>query len=367
MKQRDKKILFVAEDGTTTARPLYRAINPANGLKAYGWDARVCPVLYEQEDHTFNGWSPGEESPAETPKIIVAHNFMTPDKEGNLVWDSQQAIVETARIHGQKFYFDLDDDVWNIPDYNPASSSSGPLVQNYDSWISDVNSSNGLIVSTDSIRQSAQESGDVKVPIYVVRNSINYQDYSQDHTRHSPFRIGWIGDILYRGDDFDEIIPFLYSALQDKRGEIEFWHIGAHYEIGFPSIRDRLANFPVDIIERPWISPQDFPKAIEQIDLCLIPSKENKFNHGRSNALGLACISGGIPFIASPTREYAHFDLAISNKLRVEWQYEIIRLYENPAYYREVVEFEHDMLLNWNTPKRRAEEYIKIFEEACQN
>lgn len=367
MRQRDKNVLFVSEAVGPTARPLYRAINPAYGLREHGWHTRVCPILYEQEDHTFNGYIPGETEPVATPKFIVAHNFMSPTKEGNLEWESQQQIIETARVHGQKFFFDLDDDIWNIPSNNPASNRLGPLVANYSAWARDVNSSDGLIVSTRSIAESAKSSEDIQVPIHVIGNSINVQDYNNGHEDHQPLRVGWIGDILFRGEDFNQIIPVLYKVFQGLRGDVEFWHIGAKYDIGYPSIRDSLRDFPIDIVERPWMPADQFPKAIEQIDISLIPSVDSRFNNGRSNSLGLACIAGGIPFIASSTTEYGPFETAISNRLEGEWEYELKRMVEHPRYRRAVVEEETDYLINFYTPKKKAEFYIKLFEETCQS
>lgn len=361
MRQKDKRVLFVAEPGGINARPLYRAVNPAKGLVQHGFDVRVCPILYEQEDHTFNGYCYDESERPSTPKYIIAHTFMSPTREGKLAWESQAQIIETARVHGQRFLFDLDDDIWNIPDWNPASSPTANLMGNYPHWISDVNSSDGLIVSTNSIAESAKKSGEIKVPISVITNSIDVTQYNPDHKDHSPLRIGWIGDLDYRLEDFKLIIPTLYHISENKRNEIEFWHIGANF--ASTSIRDILKRFPVDIVERPWVPAFEFYKAIESIDILLCPCADHPFNNGRSNAIAMAAIAGGIPFISSRAREFCSFSLALAEP--EDWHYELTRLIENSRYRREVVSTELPYIQNFDTPKKRAEDYIRLFEELC--
>ena len=176
MKQKHKSCLFVVEEGKGNIRPLLRGVNPARGLKEHGWRTKSASVLYEEGDMlgsqtvsrgTFNGWSPGETEPTDTTKYIVSRPLLMPEKGSKpdlndhlqvqnmkLVQGSNRDIIECAREHGQYFFMDLDDDIWNIPEWNPASQTIDEYREN---WIDDVNSSNGLIVSTWNIWYQAQK------------------------------------------------------------------------------------------------------------------------------------------------------------------------------------------------------------------
>jgi hypothetical protein len=362
MKLAHKSALFIAEEGEGIARPIFRCHNPAEGLRRNGWNARVATVLYEEEKHTFNGWNMGEEKPFKTPHFIVAHVMLTP-KEGvkpgdpiEFDWASQRELVETARVHGQRFFFDLDDDIWNVPEWNPESKNKNGISGHYDQWIEDINASDGIIVSTWNIWLSAQKSR-IRVPIHIVHNAIDYINYNANHRDHDKLRVGWFGTIYHRGHDFQQIIPELYKALEGRRDSVEFWHIGADTALEGKTIRSLLPDFPVDIIEKPWVDSRTFHKGVEAIDIAVIPAAQHKFNDGRSNIVGLACAAGGVPFLASPTHEYVDLNYNIpclnhsleqlidDDEYRANWQANASVVI--PEYY---------------SPKERAKELITAFE-----
>jgi hypothetical protein len=150
----DKHVLFLAEEGPSE-RALYRAEIPAKAVQLNGWHSRVCSVLYEQEEGTFNGWSPGDRFPAFTPSVIVANTFLSPvgikrHGEVELGYESQVDIIQQARRKGQKFFFDLSEDYWDV---------DHPMYQHLDIWLKDVWYSSGLIVSSLALYKKAMTAG----------------------------------------------------------------------------------------------------------------------------------------------------------------------------------------------------------------
>lgn len=371
MRPRDKNVVFIAETGQGTARPLYRAKIPTRGLKELGWRSRVCEIMYEQEDHRLNGYMSGELIQGYAPRFIVAHMLYTPVGTDLTVTALQvdyvpnKELIEQAREKGQIFFHDLDDDVWNVPEWNPGSKREAGIGKHYDEWIADVNSGDGLIVSTESIKESAEASGDIKVPIHVLRNGINYQDYNPEHIQHTPFRIGVFSHLGFRSEDFKVAIPALYSALKGRRDEVELWHFGADFTGKEISIRDLLPKFPVNIVERPWVDADSFHKAVEQIDLCIIPAVECKFNDGRSNVIGLACAAGSVPFLSSNIREYNRgFRGVVLNPS--DWEECLTEFLDDIPLTKELVKDNRLVMSNWYTPRVIAEGYVRVFEE-CLN
>jgi glycosyltransferase involved in cell wall biosynthesis len=368
MLSKNQSVLFLVETEAGNARPLLRGKLPAKGLQQTGWRTKVAPVLYEEEKHTFNGWNVGEESPTPTTKYIVARPMLQPKKDTHpklndhmqienmeLVSESQVELVTTAREHGQYFFFDLDDDIWNIPDWNPASAT----IEDYrDNWISDVNASNGLIVSTWHIWYAAQKSY-INVPIFICPNSCNYWDFPVVPYENEVLRVAWFGVLGYREKDLEPFIQEIRNALQGRREKVEFWHIGADFE-GGQSIRDILRPFPVDIVERPWYN--DIQDIITEIDCAIIPALNIPFNQGRSNALGLQLAAAGKPFLASRIHEYQllndtgipcatdNFEDALSDML------------DDISFRSHFKETAPKIIADHFSPKVIAQTYIKAFE-----
>jgi hypothetical protein len=307
-----KTVLIMCEGGEGAARPLYRALYPARALQNRGWKTIVANVMYEQEDHTYNGWIPGEAKPQPTPSHIIMHTILTPkagSKPGSpfeLEWSDQADTITIAKNAGQFVFMDLDDDIWNLPPWNPQYGSTTGVFSNTDRWVDNINSASGLIVSTPSIAKSARSNG-VTVPITILRNAVT-GDRIRPFEDHSPLRLGYVGVLGYRSKDFEVCINALYEALEGQRGEVEFHHLGADLSIGRNSIRDILPKFPVDIVEIPWTRPIEFQRRLTDIDCAILPAAEHNFNNGRSNVVGLECAAAGVPFIASPIAEY--LDLA---------------------------------------------------------
>lgn len=308
LKERDKRVLFVTEEGEGIARPLYRGKVPSKGLESFGWKARTCPVLYEQEDHTWNGYTPGETIRGLTPRFIVSHVLLSPrpgtkpNEPLDLQWEPQKEIIESARNAGQKWFFDLDDNVWELPPWNPAYGKPYGISSHLQQWVTDFNSADGLIVSTSSIAESAKAGG-VTVPIHIARNCVLTNNI-RPHISHDPLRIGYVGLLDFRKKDFEVIIEEMREVFRGLREELEFWHLGAHFDPEKPQIRDLLRPFPLDIVERPWCSPYKFQDALRELDLAVLPAFDHPFNDGRSYVVGLELMAAGVPFWSSPTKEY---------------------------------------------------------------
>lgn len=327
LKERNKSALFIVEHGAESARPLLRGQLPALGLRQSGWRTKSAPVLYAEGKFkygrtiptgTYNGWNPGEEVETfETPKFIVARPMLAPGKnseppqmDANLQYQKIELesagnidIVLEAKEHGQHFFFDIDDDVWNVPEDNPAF---GNLSEGLERWQDDVNASDGLICSTWHIWYSAQKSR-IRVPIYICHNSVDWWNYPNIPVENDPLRVVWFATMAHRFTDLEPYIEQLRKAFKGLRNRVEFWHVGADFDSGF-SLRDVLRPFPVDLVERPWYN--DFPDIVAEADVAIIPARDIPFNHGRSNNLGLRLGAAGIPFLSSPLREYVDLEKA---------------------------------------------------------
>ena len=383
VKERNKSALFVVEHGSESARPLLRGQLPASGLRKRGWRTKSAPVLYaegklkygkEVATGTYNGWNPGEMVETfETPKFIIARPMLMPGKDTEppeqnpttmqydkikLEGGSNSDVIKEAREHGQYFFMDLDDDIWNIPKWNPAYQN---LNDGREGWIDDCNNSDGVIVSTWSIWFSATKSR-IRVPIFIAHNSCDWWNYPVLPMENDPLRIAWIATMAHRGPDLEAIANELRKALHGLRNRVEFWHVGADFDSG-RSVRELLRPFPVDIVERPW--QNDLADTIAEIDCAIIPSQDILFNQGRSNNLGLRLAAAGKPFLSSPMREYVDLEKAGIPCLTDNFEDALRDLIEDKSY-RQAFRAEVPRIVEQTfSPTVLAREYEIAFEAVC--
>lgn len=235
-------------------------------------------------------------------------------------------LISEARAAGQHFAFDIDDNLWQIPEWSPAaatSDSSAPERAEAVMSVCDV-----VLAATEGIAELVRER--VETPVRVVRNCLDTAAYRPHLTDHQPLRIGWPGDVSYRGPDLAYIRPPLVEFLDAHRGEVELWHLGASPRSLDISV---VLGEDVPVVRRPWVPYERLSDSYSEIDAAIIPLAPVPFNLTRSANTGLTLAASGVPFVASATPEYAllsaqgagftvedSWPLALEHLLDAEWR-----------------------------------------------
>lgn len=286
------RVLFVTEAGDSACTEV-RAHIPAQGLRSMGWDVDVCSVLFENVDGMLYGYD-GEKQ-TDRPRTLVVRHTRGPNGEN---WDSVN-MYEQARKKGQRIFFDLDDNFWQLPPWNPATNWITPEVQRIVER--NMDACDGILVTTPALKLEVE--AHVKVPVYVMPNGVDIDAYTPRMEERKPIRLSWFGPTNWRGPDLQVAIEALYKALDGLRGKVEFWHFG--YQPTKDSVTEILGpDFPVEVVEIPWVPIWDFPKILQQADVAIIPQTDNPFSDSRSNDMGLRLCAAGIPFAATMTPDY---------------------------------------------------------------
>ncbi len=298
---RKPTILFVAEAGDSTCA-YYRAYLPTLGLRKLGYQADMCSTLMERDDGRWTGLvnPDGRQVLAfdPPPDVLIVRKMIAPD--GNMT--AGTGMYRQCREHGQRIFIDLDDDPWNLPRWNPAYGNTS--AEQLRAWELDMESATGVICSTPALADAVREH--TGADVFVCRNGVDPTIYTESMKQHSPLRplrLGWLGLMSFRGVDLEPVVPALKEVLANRMGEVEFWHLGARPdEI---SVRELLgSDFPVQIVERPWVTITELPSALAQIDVAIVPMHGGLFSEARSSVTGLALAAAGVPFASSATAEY---------------------------------------------------------------
>lgn len=287
-------VLFVGEQ-ESNALVYYRQVVPGTALAQQGWEVRYAPALAELPDGLLVGMRPGF-PPAPVSEVIVTRHITDPHG----IADSSELILN-ARRQGQRVFYDLDDDLWELPEHNPAFVFYSPEML----AVLDANlaACDGILVSTPTLADAVRRH--TSTPVTVAPNGILVDPWPCiQRRRRGPVRLGWLGLMDFRADDLAMIRDPLAAALAaTERGTVRFVHCGAHSGKG--SIRELLGPWPVSINEVEWVAFHDLGRQLAaNLDVAIVPMRASHLNDSRSPTTGLALAACGIPFIASETPAY---------------------------------------------------------------
>jgi len=263
-------------------------------------DAEVLPMLER-----------GEQVPAilPPPDVVILRLF-----------DQNEAdSIRLARHNGQIVLCDLDDDVWNMPEWNgvraylkrdgkwvypkmprkkeaPRSIDLACLEANYAAC-------DGVLCSTPRVAQAVKENVPF-VNTFVCRNGIPADEYAWPRpvTEHQKLRVAWMGvTSAVNHVGFLDILDDLTELLAEYN--CEFWHLGAEKESP-PIVKWFPQNWSQPVRMVPWASNKILPWLLSEIDVGIICRRPHQFHEGQSNVSGLAYGAAGVPYVVSRTVEY---------------------------------------------------------------
>ena len=296
----------------------YRLAWPAQALQALGHDVVLFP--------------PGEVTTVPVSVLngkVFIRTGNLPDVlviQRPLHWMWSQAIPR-LREKGVRVVVDIDDDLNNLHgshcgfwDVHPK----GNPVANYRWMERALDVADLVTVTTPALAARYASHGRWQL----IRNYVPAVYLTVEHPRHERVAVGWSGTVATHPGDLNVVGNALARA-QRKTG-FDFLQIGEP-----EGVERALGLKPVHV---PWVPIQDYPTALAQFDVGIVPLAISAFNQAKSYLKGLEMAAVGVPFVASPTEAYSELaargvgDLAANPK---EWERAIRRLVEDEAYRAE--------------------------------
>jgi len=226
---------------------------------------------------------------------------------------SMAGDIHRARERGQVILYDIDDDLWHIPEWSPAARAMhklDPSVRAYDLEVirANIEACNGVITSTDYLVDIITKQG-FGVPVYLQRPGIDPRDYAVEKTKDRPLRVGWMGSMSHH-------LPHLRTVMDaldvlPKYGA-EFVHMGHIHGDGS---HHHLRDLPCEWTQLPWGDVQTVPGMLAQVDIGIIPRMPDEFHQGQSVTSGLQYAAAGVPFLVSPSAEYERLETMGAGKV----------------------------------------------------
>ena len=220
-------------------------------------------------------------------------------------WNTNVAqIVESANAAGKFILFDTDDLVFDTradpsQDKGVGKFGKGQAVPQQ---LQTMQACQFVITSTDYLKSRVQALG---MEAHTLRNGYSNQMQrcaEQTANRRSPNRVvlGYASGTPTHDQDLKLIEEGLYEALK------RYPHVDLHL-MGYIQTPNRLLGFGERVQRRPFVSWQQLPQRLRDIDINLAPfSADSDFSKGKSALKYMEAALVGIPTLASPMPAYIH-------------------------------------------------------------
>jgi glycosyltransferase involved in cell wall biosynthesis len=303
-----RSVCFGGESGTGACR-YFRAEIPAKALRPLGWNTSVSAyVVAPVTDSELKQYGPRLRwDDAKRKRIGKPPDIMTLRIMDDVVlyegaayqMERMPDYILRAREAGQIVLYDIDDDLWHLPEWSPAAQAMNKMVPyaracDLDVVDANIRACDGVITSTDYLAEILRKR--FEVPVYVIRPGIDPSVYLPRGP--GPLRVGWMGSMSHH-------LPHLrtmQTALDClPKYDAEFMRLGW---IRGDRSEERLQELPCRVGQVPWGGIEELPQKLSLIDIGIIPRVLEDFNEGQSVTSGLQYAAAGIPFLVSPSAEY---------------------------------------------------------------
>lgn len=269
---------------------------------------------------------------------------------------------------GKKILWELDDDLWNIPDWSPAYETyKTDETKKHLDWF--LENSDHIIVSTQPLAEEVKKRSNR--PVTVLPNLVDLEIWSSTETWNTgEVKILWCGS-PYHEKDIEGLVQPLHQLLKDVDNiKVVFFGDIPMSMAEFQRVRWQNYGFLIPHkryqgrVEFIHFQPIEFyANALMTIkpDICLAPLFPCEFAYKKSNIKYIeSSLCGGVT-VASNLQPY-HDTQAILVDKQTQWYNTIKDLIENPQERMEKSEqVKKDAINNWSWQCPTAERWYEFF------
>lgn len=214
----------------------------------------------------------------------------------------QYEFLKIARMLGLKIVYDLDDDVWNLPDYNPAAQA---LLQFKAGFAACIQMVDAVTVSTKTLAKVVKKNvgrmvnlyTNSEIPIFVCENRLDERMFVAPH-RSNNVIVGWAGSSSHIGDL--ALVEDAVVAASTEFPETQFEFRGCVL-----ASDSKLLGVP-SFTHKPWMPVPEFGARMPLWgwSVALAPVTNHDFNSSKSGIKMLEAAYCKIPCLASWVRPY---------------------------------------------------------------
>jgi len=341
------KVLGLAADNGGCG--LYRLRAPAEEAAKLGVDITIDEGLDVTAYTDSDGMVEVREIKADVDLIIVQRPLD----------NSMTAVIKQAKRQGIATMVEIDDDFSTVHTQNVAHSAMSGKTAGH-KWVETAASiADHVSISTPQLAKYARH-GRYSVLRNCVPNSI-FDTPMQKSDQTWP-RVGWTGTVQTHPDDLQETKGRIAEVL--KTNGLPFNVIGDGSQV---ATNLRLAP-ETEVFATGWVELDMYYQYLYTfIDIGIVPLELSPFNQAKSALKGLEYAALGIPFVASPTREYERLEaygIGKTAKSPGEWKKHLQRMIDRPAETERIAKESRDRIEAEHTYSVSAPQWIEAWEKA---
>lgn len=275
------------------------------------------------------------------------------------IWTS---LIEQAKRQGIATIVEIDDDFSTIHRMNAAYQEPNATEPSNPYWITQAClAADHVSVSTPALEKYAPHGR-----FSVLRNCVPESALSiVPNTTFSSPVIGWTGTTQTHPTD-----------LQAAKGGIGQVVTKNKVPLGIVGDGEDVLTFlsvpwQTPIKATGWVPREDYMQAMaDSMTIGVVPLEISPFNQAKSALKGLEMAALGIPFVASPTREYERLEaygIGKTAKGPGDWRRHLQRLLDRPAEREKLAEQYRETLYNESMLyELSAHQWVSVWERAME-
>lgn len=328
----------------------YRMRAPAEALRAAGVDVTIADGVDANALKYKDGRTVVEEVYSDADLIVIQRPLD----------QSMTAVLEQAQRQGIATIVELDDDFSSVHRYNTAYESIQGGAYSGNHWIERACSlADHVTVSTPQLTKYAKHGRSS-----ILRNcvpDIIFKFAPERRNFESP-RIGWTGSVQSHPDDLQQTKGAVGEVL--KNNGLNFTVIG---DGEFVATNLRLDS-STGVLATGWVPLEHYYGALgNHMDVGIVPLELSTFNEAKSALKGMEYAALGIPFVASPTREYLRMEAHGIGKIAKtpgEWRKHLQRMIDRASETERQAKEARDKMEAEHTYSANASQWIEAWEKA---
>lgn len=269
--------------------------------------------------------------------------------------------IQRLKKAGKRIVYDLDDDIWNLPGYNPAKKTYD---QEKDNFWKCAKEADILTVSTRGLMTASKTSFKLDKEILIVPNAIDFNLFrTKKLSKDDLIIIGWGGSNTH-SDDLKEALDVFEDIFKE-----------------YPNVRLEFAGHPPDhpIANHPqtrfrmWVAIGEYANRFASWgwDISIAPLENNRFNRSKSNIKMLEAAALGIPCLVSDVQPYNEFCSLGGKELKwllctkkSEWKEKIRELIKKQELRELYGKLMYDTAFKYYNAANIAENWKYVFRRA---
>lgn len=230
-------------------------------------------------------------------------------------------IIPAMKKNGQKIVYDLDDNLFEIPSYNPAFRPYNR--KSLDTIKKIIKLCDAVVLSTDPLKEYFVRYN-LHNNIFVIPNFFTNMRPYRKHISNEEIVIGYSGTITHSGDFDSRLVTAIRNVLNNYNN--------VYFKcLGYNPVKDKNSK----ILFQEFVNTDSYLDTLDNmnINIGIAPLVDNDFNRSKSNIKYMEYSNCSIPCIASNVYPYVNSIANMKNGIIIndnrDWEKYIRLLIEN--------------------------------------